>query len=44
MWFSARTPVLPQLDDVLELLAGVGRILMEIDDKLDRITELLEED
>ena len=39
-----RRRFLPQLDDMAELLAGIARILMEIDGKLDRIVEVLEED
>ena len=33
----------PRLDDVVELLHGVGTILMEIDAKLERIARMLEE-
>jgi hypothetical protein len=33
-----------QLDAVIELLSGLGRILMAIDAKLDHIVDLLEED
>jgi hypothetical protein len=39
-----RPLILPQLDDVIELLEGLGRMLMEIDVTLDRIAEVLEED
>jgi hypothetical protein len=31
-------------DDVVELLNGIGRMLQEIDAKLDRIVRLLEEE
>ena len=33
----------PRLDDVVELLNGLGTLLMEIDSKLERIARLLEE-
>ena len=36
--------VLPQLFTVIELLSGVGTMLMAIDEKLDRIVSILEED
>lgn len=46
MW-SRRKPeaplALPQLDEVIELLAGSGTMLMEIDQKLDVIVAILEE-
>jgi hypothetical protein len=32
------------LTDVIELLSGVGTILMAVDEKLDRIVSILEED
>jgi len=41
MWFRR---LLSQLDDVTELLKALGRMLMEMDVKLDRIVEILEED
>ena len=34
---------LPQLDEVIELLAGSATMLMEIDQKLDVIVAILEE-
>jgi hypothetical protein len=33
-----------QLDDVTELLEALGRMVMVIDGKLERIVEILEED
>jgi len=33
----------PRLDDVVELLNGLGTLLMEIDSKLERIARMLEE-
>ena len=33
-----------QLDDALDLLQALGRILLEIDAKLDEIAGMLEED
>jgi hypothetical protein len=41
MWFRR---LLAQLDDVTDLLQALGRMLMEIDGKLERIAEILEED
>ena len=41
MWFRR---LLSQLDDVTDLLQALGRILLEMDVKLDRIVESLEED
>jgi hypothetical protein len=43
-WRKRRPIPLPQLTDVVELLSGVGTILMAIDEKLDRIVSILEED
>ena len=44
VWFRRTLPRLPQLDDVIEVLEGLGRMLMEIDGKLEQIVEILEED
>jgi hypothetical protein len=33
-----------QLDDVTDMLKALGRMLMEMDGKLERIIEILEED
>ncbi len=44
MWFRRELPTSRQLEDVVELLAGLGRMLMAIDVKLSRIAEILEED
>jgi hypothetical protein len=41
MWFRR---LLSQLDDVTDLLQALGRMLLEMDVKLDRIVEILEED
>ncbi len=41
MWFRR---LLAQLDDVTDLLEALGRMLMEMDGKLERIVEILEED
>ena len=41
MWFRR---LLAQLDDVTDLLDSLGRMLMLMDVKLDRIVEILEED
>jgi hypothetical protein len=41
VWFRR---LLWQLDDVTDLLQALGRMLMEMDVKLDRIVEILEED
>jgi hypothetical protein len=41
MWFRR---LLWQLDDVTDLLEALGRMLMLMDVKLDRILEFLEED
>ena len=43
VWFR-QLPTSRQLEDVVELLEGLARILMEIDVKLFRIAEILEED
>ena len=44
VWFQRDLPTSRHLEAVIELLAGLGRMLMEIDDKLDQIVELLEEE
>jgi hypothetical protein len=44
MWFRRHSPTFRQLEAVIELLSGLGRILMAIDAKLDLIVDLLEED
>jgi hypothetical protein len=36
--------LLAQLDDAIDLLEGLGRMLMLMDVKLERIVEMLEED
>ena len=41
MWFRR---FLAQLDDVTDMLKALGRMLMEMDAKLERIVEILEED
>jgi hypothetical protein len=41
VWWIRRSSA--TLDDVVELLAGLGRMLMEITARLDDIIELLEE-
>jgi hypothetical protein len=43
MRFRREMPV-QQLDAVIELLSGLGTMLMAIDDKLGQIVELFEED
>jgi hypothetical protein len=37
-------PASPQLTEIVRFLHGVGRMLMEIDAKLERIVAILEED
>jgi hypothetical protein len=44
MWFRREVPAHRELDAVIELLSGLGKILMAIDAKLDQIVDLLEED
>lgn len=39
-----RPPVLPQLDDVIELLRGIASMLMQVDAKLERVLSILEEE
>jgi hypothetical protein len=41
VWFRR---LLSQLDDVTELLQALGRMLVEIDGKLERILEIVEGD
>jgi hypothetical protein len=41
MWMRR---LLAQLDDAIDLLEALGRMLMLMDVKLDRIVEILEED
>ncbi|HEY2354278.1 MAG TPA: hypothetical protein VGH79_05190 [Gaiellaceae bacterium] len=41
MWMRR---LLAQLDDAIDLLEGLGRMLMLMDVKLERIVEMLEED
>jgi hypothetical protein len=41
---TSRPILLPQLSTVIELLSGMGTMLMAIDEKLDRIISILEED
>jgi hypothetical protein len=33
-----------QLDDITDMLKALGRMLMEMDAKLERVVEILEED
>jgi hypothetical protein len=42
--FRRELPTSNQVKGVIELLSGLGRILMAIDAKLDQIVDLLEED
>ena len=42
MW--RRSLVIPQLDEVVGLLAGLGTMLMQIDAKLERLLFMLEEE
>ena len=41
MWMRR---LLAQLDDAIDLLQALGRMLMEIDGKLEQIVEILAED
>ena len=41
MWFRR---LLDQLDDVTDMLKAVSRMLIQMDAKLERIVEILEED
>ena len=43
MWWTRVSRPDPRLDDVVELLQGVARILTEIDVKLAQIVRMLEE-
>jgi len=41
MWMRR---LVAQLEDVTDMLKALGRMLMEIDGKLERVLEILEED
>jgi len=44
MWWSRPREPDPRLDELVELLEGVARLLMGIDSKLERIQTLLEDE
>ena len=44
MWLSRPRRLLPQLDDVIEILEGLGTMLMQIDAKLERVLSTREEE
>lgn len=43
MRWTRPDPRVARLDALVELLEGVGRILMQIDEKLERVVAILEE-
>jgi hypothetical protein len=44
MWWSRSHEPDPRLDELVELLQGIARLLMGIDSKLERVQTLLEDE